>query len=151
MSSKGNEERAERVYRENRRPVSLLQIVRFILAVGTVAALVALIAGCAQEPPNPAPMLPTRTVTKIVHWTGAERTVTAPVTNKQIARIIIDASQATYVASGATCPCPEDQDGACTSVSACERRGVQKPFCYPSDVMARPDQIEAVRRRLASR
>ena len=154
MSSKGNERRAERVYRENLRPLSVWQIVRFALVVGALAVVVFLVTGCARDTAEPVNMVPVRTVTKVAYRPGTETTVTVPATDEQIAGIIVDASRAAYLASGHNCPCPDDHFSngrICGGNSAGSLAGGQKPFCSVGDVMKRPDLIELARRHLASR
>ena len=78
MSSKGNERRAAMIEREARRPKTISALARFALVAAAVAAVVFWVAGCALEPPEPAAMMPTRTIIKTVATRIEVRTQVCP-------------------------------------------------------------------------
>ena len=66
--------------------------------------------------------------------------------DQAIALVLVDASRATYHATGAPCACPDDTNrigNQCGRTSAYIRPGGYAPLCYPHDVT--PARIEHFR------
>jgi hypothetical protein len=70
----------------------------------------------------------------------------SPLTDQQIATIIVKASRDAYYHTGHPCACPEDlaRNGSrCGKRSAYSRPGGAEPYCYVTDVPK--EKIEAYR------
>jgi hypothetical protein len=70
----------------------------------------------------------------------------SPLTDHQIAMIIVQVSRGAYYQSGRLCVCPEDlaRNGSrCGRRSAYSRPGGAEPYCYVTDVPK--EKIEAYR------
>ena len=129
-SFKGNERRYELLQRENPRPLRLLQILRFVVVVGALAAVVILMTGCAQQSPSPAPSSAAHPATRNI-----VKRVSVPVcpSDAQLRAAAIEASRATYQqAPGGqhNCACPIDTYVNRGVTHSCSGTGAVKPSSW---------------------